>query len=305
MRLVTPRSRLQYLASSNIAVAENAKRFPENRAGRSCVEHCGPTVAWSVIPAMIVCVITITNPSFAKDIHMIAPVIPPHFDDFGKGRIGDVIARALGECGHRVRFTMVPFGRHWKDYTDDDSYDGLATAEADQTFPGHTTIPFIYLQDGAAVLAGSGLEDIQSVEELAGKRVVAFPNADRILGIEDLVPKFESFRTRANRFDQIRPLLSGRTDAILADGLITAHILGDLNAKERAGLEPDVDTTKMVVFRRIFDPGPQRLYFREETISKDFDKCVAVLMKSGEMMKITKPYVDRYRHMVGDQYPEF
>ena len=261
MRLMTPRSRLQCLASSNIAVAENAKRFSENQVRQSCVDHCRLAVVWSVVLVIVVSVMAMTTSLSAKDIHMIAPIIPPHFDDTGKGRIGDIVTRALNDCGHRVRFTMVPFGRHWKDYTDDEAFDGLAIAEADQAFPGHTTIPFIHLQDGATVLVGSGLENIQSVEELAGMRVVTYPNAETILGIETLVPKFEIFRTRTNRFDLVRPLLSGRADVILADGLITAHFIGELSSNDRAGLEPDVDTTQMVVFRRIFEPGPQRLFF--------------------------------------------
>ena len=266
-----------------------------------CALACG-RAAFSTV---ILLVFGITSPSFARDIRMIAPNIPPHFDENGKGRIGDVITRALEDCGHRVRFSMVPFARHWKDYVDDENFDGLATAEADQTFPGYSTKPFIHLQDGANVLVGSGLENIRSADELTGKRVVAFPNADEILGIEALVPKFKSFKTRSNRFDQIRPLFSGRADAILADGLITAHFIGVLDVNARAGLEPDVDTTQMVVFRRVFEPGPQRLYFRDKAIAQDFDSCVGALINNGEIMKITKPYVDQYRHMVGNQYPEY
>lgn len=239
----------------------------------------------------------------AVDLEMIAPNIPPHFDEAGNGRIGDVIKATLKACGHEVSFTMVPFGRHWKDYADDEGFDGLATAEADQTFPGFTTRPFIDLQDGATVLIGSGLERVMTVEELYGRRIVAFPNADKILGIEASVPKFKSFKMRANRFDQIRPLLAGRADAILADGLITANFIELLGKSAEAGQEPDVDATRPVVFRRIFSAGPQRLYFRGESIARDFDRCFRVLLESGEVERITKPYVDRFRGVLGDQYP--
>ena len=239
----------------------------------------------------------------ARDVRMIAPEIPPHFDRNGNGRIGDVVRAALERCGHRVQFVMVPFGRHWKDYADDPSFDALATAEADQTFPGHSTKPFIHLQDGATVRPGS-LGTITSAEQLAGMRVVAFPAADKILGIEALVPRFRSFTMRADRFDQLRPLYADRVDAVLADGLITATFVLSLRERAQAGQEPGIDPSQPVVFRRIFAAGPQRLYFRDAALAADFDRCVAELRTSGELLRIARPYVDRLRAIVGDQYPD-
>ena len=241
----------------------------------------------------------------AAEINMIIPNIPPHFDEQGNGRIGDVIQASLRACGHEVSFTSVPFGRHWKDYVDNEDYDGLATAEADQTFPGTSTLPFMHLQDGATVLSGSGLDNMVEVETLHGKRVVAFPNADKILGIEASVPLFTSFKMRANRFDQLRPLFANRADAVLADGLITAHFITILRDKAAAGQEPDINPSQPVVFRRIFNPGPQRLYFRDETIARDFDRCFRELLDSGEVEQITRPYLDRYRDIVAGQYPAY
>ncbi len=259
-----------------------------------------------------VCIITFLVLGFqptsivnAKEIVMIAPEIPPHFDASGKGRIGDVISAALRNCGHTVRFTTVPFGRHWQDYKDFEHFDGLATAEADQTFPGYSTIPFIHLQDGATVTEESGLSDITSVQQLAGYHVVAFPNADKILGLQANMPKFKSFRMRANRFDQLRPILAGRADAILADGLITAHFLQILRDRANTGKEPYIAPGKKVFFRKIFNRGPQRLYFRDKTIANDFDRCVSELIDTHEIENITKPYVDKFRSILSDQYPNY
>ena len=233
---------------------------------------------------------------------MVAPNIPPHFDDAGKGRIGDVINAVLTQCGHQVRFTMVPFGRHWRDYKLG-TYDGLATAEADQSFPGFSTKPFIHLQDGATVIDGGGLENITTVEQLAGKRIVAFPNAQKILGIEHMVSKFADIRNRSDRFDQVRPLLAKRADAVLADGLITAHFLNILRDRAKKGKEPDINTGLPVKFRRIFAKGPQRLYFRDKAVTDDFDRCHADLEKKGVLDGLAKPYVDLYRNILGSQYP--
>lgn len=255
------------------------------------------------ILAVLLAVCAVPAATHAKDVRMIAPNIPPHFGADGRGRIGDVVRAVLERCGHGVRFTMVPFGRHWKDYGDNDAFDGLATAEADQRFPGYTTKPFMHLQDGATVVAGRGLDAITSVDRLGGKRVVAFPNADKILGIEKTVPSLKNFSMRADRFDQIRPLFADRADAVLADGLITAHFIGILRDRYAAGMEPDIDPARPVVFRKIFAPGPQRLYFRDPAVARDFDRCAREMSAEGGIERIAKPYVDRYRDILGDQYP--
>ena len=97
------------------------------------------TVIPGAILGLAISIFAGISPAEPKELHLIAPNIPPHFDDMGRGRIGDVIRAVLERCGQTVRFTMVPFGRHWNDYEKNGGYDGLATAEADQVFPGFTT----------------------------------------------------------------------------------------------------------------------------------------------------------------------
>lgn len=247
--------------------------------------------------------IAATTMAHGRELRMVAPEIPPHFDKSGHGRIADVVREALERCGHSVRFTLVPFGRHWKDYVDRGQFDGLATAEADQTFPGHSTKPFIDLHDGATVRVDSGLASISAATELEGRRIVAFPSADKILGIESLVPRFRSFEMRAERFDQLRPLFAGRADAVLADGLITAHFVTALRERAQAGLEPDIDADSRIAFRRIFASGPQRLYFKDREVATDFDRCVAQLRQEGALRRIAAPYVDKFKDILGNQYP--
>jgi len=53
-------------------------------------------------------------PGQAKEIAMIAPIIFPHFDDRGRGRIGDVISAVMKHCGHSVTFND-PLPLNWSD----------------------------------------------------------------------------------------------------------------------------------------------------------------------------------------------
>jgi polar amino acid transport system substrate-binding protein len=255
--------------------------------------------------AMLLASVFLVIGAEAKELRMIAAIVPPHFDKDGTGRIGDVVRSVLERCGHSVKFTMVPMGRNWKDYSDNESFDGMATAEADQVFPGYTTKPFMYLQDGAFVAANSGLGGITSVEQLRGKRIVAFPDADKILGIGNVIPQFKSFSMHADKVDQVRPLLAGRADALLGDGLITAHFIQIIRERGLAGNEPEFDPSQGVIFRKIFVAAPQRLFFREEAIARDFDRCFQELVTSGEIERLSKPYLDRYRDILGGQYPNY
>ena len=241
----------------------------------------------------------------SKALEIVVPYLPPQFLQDGSGRAGDVVQATLNRCGHAVRFTSVPFGRHWRRYRNEPTFDGLGTAEGDQTFPGFSTKPFIRFQDGATTLKGSGFDAFTNVQQFHGSRIGTFIDAEKILGIEDSVPKFSAFQQRTNRFDLIRPLFAGRIDAIFGDGLITEYFIELLKNNSQAGIEIDIYDGKMSSFRKIFNPVSQRLYFRDEAIADDFDRCYQILLDSGEIEQITNPYVDQFRHQLGDQYPNF
>ncbi len=113
-----------------------------------------------------------------------------------------------------------------------------------------------------------------------------------------------AFTMVSDRFDQLRPLLAGRSDVVLADGLITAHFIHQLKERIEAGKEPHIQWSP-VVYRRIFAKGPQRLYFRDKTVSEDFDRCYKILEERGEVERITKPYLEKYRAILKDQYPSY
>ena len=241
----------------------------------------------------------------SKALEIVVPYLPPQFLHDGSGRAGDVVQATLKSCGHAVRFTSVPYGRHWQRYRNEPKFDGLGTAEGDHTFPGFSTKPFIRFQDGATTLKGSGFDTFTNVQQFHGSRIGTFIDAERILGIDVSVPKFSAFQQRTNRFDLIRPLFAGRIDAIFGDGLITEYFIELLKEKSQSGIEIDIYDGKMSSFRKIFNPVPQILYFRDEAISDDFDRCYQKLLDSGEIERITKPYVDQYRHQLRDQYPNF
>ena len=239
----------------------------------------------------------------AAELRFVAPDIPPHFEPGEKGRIGEPLALALAQCGHRARLELLPFGRHWKTYAEDARYDALATAEGDQRFPGFSTEPFMHLQDGATVLVHGGMGEVGNVSELEGKRVIAFPDARKILGIDALVPRFASYIELGDRYDQLRPLFAGRIDAVLADGLITARFINGMRADAQREKAVGIDPAIEVRFRRLFAPGPQRLYFRAEPMARDFDRCWKALVATGEAARIAEKYIQPYRSILADQYP--
>lgn len=235
---------------------------------------------------------------------MIGPNIPPQIDENGRGRIGDVIKASLLNCGHTVRFTIVPFGRHQQEYMENPAYDGLAIADTDrQDLPGYATVPFHHLQYGALVLANSDLNKIDAIEALHDKRVLVSLKADRLPGITEQVAKFSTFVEHHYNFDKIRLLLSGRTDAILGDGLVMADAFAQIRERTQLGQEPYIDPSVSIVFRKLFPRSPQQLYFRDQSITEAFNGCYKHLLQQGLIDKITRPYVEKHRAVLNDQYP--
>ncbi|MEE4376434.1 MAG: hypothetical protein V2J55_02835 [Candidatus Competibacteraceae bacterium] len=241
---------------------------------------------------------------YAKEIHMIAPDIPPQIDENGRGRIGDVIKVTLLNCGHTVRFTIVPFGRHWREYIETSYYDGLAMADAQhQDIPGYATEPFHHLQYGAFVVADSDLNNLKTLEDLQNKRVLASRSVSTLPSITGQVPKFSAFVKYHHDLEKIRLLMSGRTDAILGDGLIMADAFAQIQERIRSGQEPYVDPSVLVIFRKLFPSSPQRLYFRDQSIAKDFNRCYNDLLQQGLIDKIARPYVEEHHDVLNGQYP--
>ncbi|MCP5425245.1 MAG: ABC transporter substrate-binding protein [Gammaproteobacteria bacterium] len=241
----------------------------------------------------------------AKEVHIIGPQFPPQIDETGEGRIGDIIRATLLKCGYGVRFTIVPFGRHWRDYRDHADYDGLAIVDEGQELPGTPTRVFQHLQNGVVVLSDASAPKIGSLDDLRGHHFVSFLSVNALPESFRPMAEYKYYSLYSDRFDALRLLLSGRMDAIVADGMVMAYSFERLQERVGYGQEPDIDPQATIVFHPILPPTPQRMYFRDRQVAEDFDRCYGELLEQGVIAKLLKPYQAAHRAILADQYPAF
>jgi len=249
-------------------------------------------------------------PAVARPVTVLAPELPPMMSADGSGREATIITETLAACGHEAHFKVVPFGRHWNDYRDSvqgsaqagGQIDAVSTVPAGMEMPGARSAPYILYQNGASVLKSSGLA-VQSLTDLAGKRVITFSGAADVLpGLRAAIPSFGDFRERADQMVHSNLLFAGRVDAVLADGLIFAEYNRQLQEKAKAAGGLPFDPAQPVQFTAIFPPTAYSMVFRDETLRADFDRCLAEMKAKGRLDAIDREWVGRYSATVGDRY---
>lgn len=264
--------------------------------------------------AVVVGLLSAALPAAARPVTILAPELPPMITADGTGREASIIRETLAACGHEAHFKVVPFGRHWNDFRDTAQVgaqvgaqagaqvDAVTTVPAGMEMPGSRSVPYILYQNGASVLKSSGLT-VQSLADLAGKRVITFSGAPDVLpGLRAAIPSFGDFRERADQMVHSNLLFARRVDAVLADGLIFAEYNRQLREKAKSAGGLPFDPAQPVQFTAIFPPTPYSMVFRDATLRADFDRCFAELKAKGRIDAIDREWVARYADTVGDRY---
>lgn len=256
--------------------------------------------------ALIIGLASAALPAAARPVTILAPELPPMMTAAGTGREASIIKEALAACGHEAHFKVLPFGRHWNDYRDGvqagGQVDAVATVPPGMEMPGSRSVPYIFYQNGASVLKSSGLT-VRSLADLAGKRVITFSGAPDVLpGLRAAIPSFGDFRERADQMVHSNLLFAGRVDAVLADGLIFAEYNRQLQEKAKSAGGLPFDPAQPVQFTAIFPPTSYSMFFRDESLRADFDRCFAELKAKGRVDAIDREWVARYAATVGDRY---
>lgn len=253
-----------------------------------------------LVGVFVACAVTTVT---AKEVKIAMSNLPPHADEKGKGREADIIRAVLEDCGrHTVVFKVMPFTRHWLAYKQG-GYDGVTTVPPGMELPGHASTLYIAYQNGASFLTASTLK-VNALEDLAGKRVMAFKAALTILpGLKAIQPKLQSYSEQANQESHSKMLFARRVDVVLADGLIFAEYNRQLTEQAKQGkLLALVDPSQPVTFRAIFPPSPYVMIFKDKAVQATFDRCFKELTGRGVIAAINTRYVEIYRDTVGEQY---
>ncbi len=251
--------------------------------------------------SLICFLIMVSNPVYARELSIVAGDLPPMITENGVGHEATIIKEVMAACGHTVKFRIVPFTRNWIEFQSG-VYDAVSTVPAGMDLAGQRSVVYIRYQNGASVLASSGLK-IHSLGDLAGKSVISFAGAREILpGLQAEVHNFADYHENTNQLVHSNLLFAGRVDAVLGDGLIFAEYNRRLREREKAGETLSFNSNQSVIFTAIFQPSPYVMVFKDGTLRDDFNRCFDQLANSGRVAAILKAAVEPYRATVTTQY---
>ncbi len=235
--------------------------------------------------------------ALSDGIHVIGAALPPMMMDGGKGREAEVIQATLERCGHSVVWELQPFTRHWASFNKGQG-DAVTTVPMGMPMQGDTTQPYIQYQNGVSFLATHSA--VTSLEGLSGMSVVTFQGASSILpGLSDVQDSFGSYREITDQIVHSQLLFSGRTDAVIGDGMIFAEYNRQL-ARNSGALS--FDPTQPVTFNATFAPSEYAMAFRNPSHAADFNRCFEEISADGTVAAINTKWVEQYRDVLRDQY---
>jgi polar amino acid transport system substrate-binding protein len=237
----------------------------------------------------------------ARELSIVASELPPMFTKNGSGHEADIVRETLAACGHSVKFTVVPFIRNLTEFKKG-AYDAVATVPSDIDLGGQKSAVYFQYQNGASVLASSGIT-INSLSDLAGKRVISFANARKILpGLHEAAGSFADYRENAGQLIHSKLLFAARVDVVLGDGLIFAEYNRQLRERAKGGEGLPFNPHQNTIFTAIFPPTSYVMVFKDGAVRDDFNHCFQQLSESGRIAAILKEAVEPYRDTLGAQY---
>lgn len=220
--------------------------------------------------------------------------LPPYvIRDAGRGLEVDIIREALAEVGHTVKFVYLPNLRLPVEYGQGNvdcvvsnvAYD-LGLDSGRRGYPSNTTLSY---QNFAITLKSSGIS-IDSIADLATRRVLAFNNAVKYLGEEfsDVVARNPEYAELADQSLQVRMLYSGRVQVVVSDKRIFQwwhkKLLGAAGIVDRA-YSQEAD------FHPVFPPAHRHVTFASPEDRDAFNEGLARIKASGRFEAIVQSYV--------------
>lgn len=197
----------------------------------------------------------------------------------------EIVERALEIAGYDMAPSYMPLLRI-PPSLNNGLLDGGMHLRAHLQIDGFFSEEVIQYQNYAISVAGSDL-DVRSIDDLKTHSVVAFQNAQRLLGerYARAVADNSQYSELANQALQVRMLKAGRIQLAVADFRIFLHF-----AKE---IEKQDGQKTRFVFHRIFKPTPYRAAFRSRMVRDKFDFALDHMKRSGEYDDIIAKYMSK------------
>jgi polar amino acid transport system substrate-binding protein len=225
----------------------------------------------------------------AKDLKIgVSFSIPPYvIQETDTGIELELLQSALAVRGHKVNIEYQPFSRTFRELKEG-KLDGIINAKKNMLEDVFYSDVVIHFQNCAISLKDKKL-DINVLEDLKGKSIVAFQRASFLLGDDyhHTVKHNPNYSEIPNQILQVYMLMKKRTDVVVMDKNIFIYYLRQsyLNGK----LNKD-EVQQEVICHKVFPPTPYRFAFLHANIRDDFNLGLAQIKQDGTLLSIQQKY---------------
>ena len=238
---------------------------------------------------MVCLVLTWPQQVQARELKIIfSQYTPPYVFENGQGIVVDIVREALQASGHTISPVYVPIGRGFELFAEK-RVDGTAIIRENSGLQANYSDNFMQYHNRAFALK-SRQYSLRKLEDLRGKTVVAFQNAQKYLGeaFGRVAADNPHYKEMANQETQALMLLLGRIDVAVMDESIFRFYREKLIAEGKVA-----KNTEFEVFP-LFPPTPYKTAFIDARIRDSFNRELAAMRRDGRYQAIYRKYIDEY-----------
>jgi len=239
--------------------------------------------------------VLVTSVCLAQEVRIgIGFAVPPYvIQEEDAGVEVDIIREAFRAVGHDAAFVYLPnlrlplaFAQGTVECVAVNAAYDLAGDSGRAAYSSDITVVF---QNYAVTLQKSHVS-IASIQDLGGKKVLAFNNASKYLGPEfaAMAKSNPGYRELADQSLQVRMLYSKRVDSVISDKRIFTYWRNKL---VRLFLSDTMDISQPLVFNAIFPPAPRHVAFGDSDMRDAFNLGLAAIKKNGVFDAIEAKYI--------------
>lgn len=231
----------------------------------------------------LLCLVFIFMPSTAREVNVVVGWNKPPYviSQEHSGFEVDLIRAILADMGHSLSPIYVPFGRTSRLLKDNMADIGLTQNSAHSLDKAILTDPYIIYQNVAVTRADRKLE-INSIEDLRGKSVVAFQTAQSVLGepFSEIVSAQPAYIEMARQDRQVEMLMLGSVDVAILD----RNIFNFFKSESRAYADEGI------VFHELFPTSSYSAAIPDPELRATFNATLHAFIEDGRYQKLLDNY---------------
>ena len=231
----------------------------------------------------LLCLVFTVIPSSARDVDVVVGWNKPPYviSQEHSGFEVDLIRAILADMGHSLSPIYVPFGRTSRLLKDNTGDIGLTLNSAHSVDEAILTDPYIIYQNVAVTRADRKLE-INSIEDLRGKSVIAFQTGQSLLGeaFGEIVSAQPTYIEMARQDRQVDMLMLGSVDVAILD----RNIFNFFKSESRAYADDDI------VFHELFPISSYSAAIPDPELRATFNATLHAFIDDGRYQKLLDKY---------------